>query len=136
MGAIERMTISMPAELAETLRQTVAGGEYASASEVVREALRDWTRNRDTERRELEALRAAIKAGLDSGPGIPADQVFAELRARSAVKSRSVPRLVILPAARADPPGAGLLYRVLVVSGRARGQDASDCGTPGKLPCA
>ena len=58
MGAIERMTISMPAEMAETLRQTVAGGEYASTSEVVREALRDWTRNRDAERRDLEALRA------------------------------------------------------------------------------
>ncbi|MCP5400500.1 MAG: type II toxin-antitoxin system ParD family antitoxin [Sphingomonas sp.] len=87
MSAVERMTITMPAELAETLRQTVAGGEYASTSEVVREALRDWTRNRDTERRELEALRAVIKAGLESGPAIPADQVFAELRARYAVKS-------------------------------------------------
>lgn len=43
MGAVERMTITMPAELAETLRQTVAGGEYASTSEVVREALRDWS---------------------------------------------------------------------------------------------
>ena len=87
MGAVERMTITMPAELANTLRQTVAGGEYASTSEVVREALRDWTRNRDMERRELEALRAAIRTGLDSGPGIPADQVFAELRARYAAKS-------------------------------------------------
>ena len=87
MGAVERMTITMPAELANTLRQTVACGEYASTSEVVREALRDWTRNRDTERRELEALRAAIRTGLDSGPGIPADQVFAELRARYAAKS-------------------------------------------------
>lgn len=87
MSAVERMTITMPAELAETLRQTVAGVEYASTSEVVREALRDWTCNRDTERRELETLRAAIEAGLESGPAIPADQVFAELRARYAVKS-------------------------------------------------
>ena len=50
MPAVERMTITMPAELAETLRQTVAGGEYASTSEVVREALREWTRRRDAER--------------------------------------------------------------------------------------
>ena len=87
MPAVERMTITMPAELAETLRQTVAGGEYASTSEVVREALREWTRRRDAERQDLEALLAAIRAGLDSGSGLPADQVFAELRARYAAKS-------------------------------------------------
>lgn len=87
MPAVERMTITMPSEMADTLRQTVAGGEYASTSEVIREALRDWVRNRDAERRDLEVLRAAIKAGLDSGPGLPADQVFAELRARYATKT-------------------------------------------------
>jgi hypothetical protein len=38
-------------------------------------------------RRDLEALRTAIRAGLDSGSGVPADQVFAELRARDAAKS-------------------------------------------------
>jgi antitoxin ParD1/3/4 len=83
----ERITITMPAEMAEILRQAVAGGEYASTSEVVREALRDWSRNRDAERRDLEALRKAIRAGLDSGPDIPADQVFAELRARYAART-------------------------------------------------
>ena len=87
MPAVERMTITMPSEMAETLRRTVSGGEYASTSEVVREALRDWTRNRDAERRDLEVLREALKAGLKSGPGIPADQVFAELRARYANKA-------------------------------------------------
>lgn len=87
MSAIERMTITMPAEMAATLRQTVAGGEYASTSEVVREALREWARARDSERRDLEALREAIQAGLNSGPGIPAEDVFAELRARYANKA-------------------------------------------------
>lgn len=86
MSAIERITIAMPAEMAATLRATVDGGEYASTSEIVREALRDWTRARDTERRELDALREAIRVGLDSGPGIPAEEVFAELRRRFAEK--------------------------------------------------
>jgi antitoxin ParD1/3/4 len=84
MASVERMTITMPIDMAETLRQTVSGGEYASTSEIVREALRGWIRSRDAERQDLEILRAAIKAGLDSGPGVPADQVFAELRARYA----------------------------------------------------
>lgn len=50
-------------------------------------ALRERLRNRDAEQRDLEALRAAIKAGSDSGPGIPAEEAFAELRDRYAVKS-------------------------------------------------
>lgn len=87
MPTAERLTITLPTDMAETLRQTVAGGEYASTSEVVREALRDWSRSRDAERQDLEVLRVAIKAGLDSGPAIPADQVFAELRARYSAKT-------------------------------------------------
>ncbi len=78
--AIERLTVTMPAEMAATLRQTVEGGEYASASEVVREALREWSRRRDQERRDLEGLREAIRDGDESGPSIPAEEVFAEVR--------------------------------------------------------
>ena len=84
MSTAEQMTITMPTELAETLRQTVAGGEYASTSEAVREALRDWVRNRDRDRRDREMLQEAIETGIGSGTGIPADHVFTELRARYA----------------------------------------------------
>lgn len=80
MAAIERLTITMPAEMAAVLRATVEGGEYATTSEIVREALRDWTRARDSERRDLETLREAIRIGDESGPGIPAAEVFADLR--------------------------------------------------------
>ncbi len=84
MSTVERMTITMPAELAAVVRKTVEAGEYASTSEVIREALREWHRSRDEELRDLTALRAAIKAGFDSGQGIPAEDVFAELKARYA----------------------------------------------------
>lgn len=80
MSSIERLTITLPSEMAAALRNTVKGGQYASASEIVREALREWARKHDDEQRELEALRQAIKAGDESGPGIAADEVFAELR--------------------------------------------------------
>lgn len=81
MGAIERITVTLPAEMAATLRSTVEGGEYATTSEIVREALRDWSKARDADRRELEELRAMIREGIDSGPGVPAEEVYAELRA-------------------------------------------------------
>ncbi|GCE85315.1 MULTISPECIES: type II toxin-antitoxin system ParD family antitoxin [Acetobacteraceae] len=80
MSTIERMTITVPSEMAAILRQSVDGGEYASTSEVVREALREWMRRRDTDRRDLDALREAIRLGDESGSSIPAETVFAELR--------------------------------------------------------
>jgi antitoxin ParD1/3/4 len=87
MSAIERMTITIPSEMAATVREAVAGGEYASTSEVIRDALRAWVRVHDEERRELAALRDAIRVGLDSGPPIAAEEVFAQLRARYAAKA-------------------------------------------------
>lgn len=80
MSTIERMTITVPSEMAAILRQSVDGGEYASTSEVVREALREWMRRRDTDRRDLDALREAIRLGDESGSSVPAETVFAELR--------------------------------------------------------
>ncbi|WP_397418986.1 type II toxin-antitoxin system ParD family antitoxin [Phenylobacterium sp.] len=80
MPSIERISVTLPAEMAAALRSTVEGGQYASTSEIVREALREWARARDREQRDLEALREAIRLGDESGPGIPADEVFAELR--------------------------------------------------------
>jgi len=42
MGDIERLTITLPAEMAELVKGAVDDGDYASSSEVIREALRDW----------------------------------------------------------------------------------------------
>lgn len=39
---VERLSVSLPADLVEAVREAVESGRYASLSEVVREALRDW----------------------------------------------------------------------------------------------
>ena len=88
MSTIERLSITLPAEMAATLRQTVEEGQYASTSEIIREALREWTRRRDEELRDLQALREAVGIGDESGPGIPIDEVFAELRRMIASRRR------------------------------------------------
>ncbi len=64
MSTIERMTITMPAEMAAVVKRAVEGGDYASTSEVIREALRDWKSKRAVQLHELEALKADIDKGL------------------------------------------------------------------------
>lgn len=64
MVDIERLTITLPSDMAVAVKGAVAGGDYASASEVVREALRDWKRKRARQLQELAALRADIDKGL------------------------------------------------------------------------
>lgn len=43
MAELERLTITLTRELSETIKAAVNEGDYASASEVIREALRDWS---------------------------------------------------------------------------------------------
>jgi antitoxin ParD1/3/4 len=63
--AIERMTITLPPDMANVVRGAVDTGDYASASEVVREALRDWKFKRAIQLEELAALKKDIDKGLD-----------------------------------------------------------------------
>jgi antitoxin ParD1/3/4 len=64
MAAIERMTITLPSDMAAIVKDAVEGGDYASSSEVVREALRDWKTKRGLQLQELAALKADIDRGL------------------------------------------------------------------------
>jgi len=64
MAEIERMTITLPSDMAAVVKGAVEGGDYASSSEVVREALRDWKTKRALQLQELAALKAEIDRGL------------------------------------------------------------------------
>lgn len=64
MAEIERLTITLPSEMAAVVKGAVEGGDYASSSEVVREALRDWKTKRALQFQELISLKADIDRGL------------------------------------------------------------------------
>ncbi len=64
MAEIERLTITLPSDMAAVVKGAVEGGDYASNSEVVREALRDWKMKRAMQLQELAALKAEIDRGL------------------------------------------------------------------------
>lgn len=59
------MNINLTDEFAEFVRGELENGEYASASEMVRDALRLMRRDREFEIYKLAALRQAIGVGLD-----------------------------------------------------------------------
>lgn len=67
------MNINLPPQLEEMVRRKVASGLYSSASEVVREGLRLIEEREAFHKMKLEALRAEIQKGLDSGPATPWD---------------------------------------------------------------
>lgn len=70
----------MPSAMAGAIRAAVDTGAYASTSEVVREALRDWHAKEDSDRRALNSLREMIAEG-DIGEDVAAADVFIELDA-------------------------------------------------------
>jgi antitoxin ParD1/3/4 len=82
MSNVEKMSIALTPEMAAAVRAAVANGEYASSSEIIREALRDWQMRRDLHRKELEALRNLWQEGRDSGPGTHADMQAIKAEAR------------------------------------------------------
>lgn len=61
---IERLTVTMPSEMASLIREAVAEGDYASSSEVIREAMRDWKRKRTLQMQSAAELQTEIDRGM------------------------------------------------------------------------
>ena len=64
LSDIERLTITLPTDMATLVKGAVTDGDYASVSEVVRDALRDWKVKHAQRMQELAALKADIGKGL------------------------------------------------------------------------
>lgn len=80
MTTSEKISIALPAEMVAMLRGAVATGEYASSSEVVRDALRDWHRKRELRQQGVADLRRLWQEALaDKSPGVAADEVLDRL---------------------------------------------------------
>ena len=83
MSSVERMTVVLPAPMAEQLRAAVESGEYASTSDAVGDAVRLWNGRRTLRRRDLEVLRRAWDHGKASGSAGALDMadIIAEAKA-------------------------------------------------------
>ncbi|HEY8026619.1 MAG TPA: type II toxin-antitoxin system ParD family antitoxin [Burkholderiaceae bacterium] len=82
MANVEKVSIALTFDMASVVREAVASGEYASSSEVVRDALRDWKLKRSLRRAEIEHLRGLWEEGLASGTGQLSDMDAIKQEAR------------------------------------------------------
>ena len=69
MPGTEKMSITLTPELVAMINEAVATGNYASTSEVIREALRDWRTKQMVRQQQLQEIRRLWDEGIQSGPG-------------------------------------------------------------------
>jgi antitoxin ParD1/3/4 len=84
------MSISLSSDLERQITERIESGEYDSADEVVRHALRLLSKEDQEYAVRLEALRGEIQKGiddLDNGRHSPIDEAFARLEARRLIPS-------------------------------------------------
>lgn len=69
LSKVSKVSVALTPEMNELVQQAVASGDYASGSEVIREALREWKLRRTLKQHEQSELRSMWAEGLASGPG-------------------------------------------------------------------
>ncbi len=82
MSQVSKISIALTSEMAALVSQAVESGEYATGSEVIREALREWKQRRSLLQHEREMLRQLWADGIASGPGRFQDMAAIKAEAR------------------------------------------------------
>jgi antitoxin ParD1/3/4 len=69
MSNVQKVSVALTPEFMALLKEAVETGEYTSASEVIRDALRYWKERRTQQDIGAEELRRLWREGIESGPG-------------------------------------------------------------------
>lgn len=66
MADLEKLNVSLTADLVAAMQEAVASGEYASTGEVIRDALREWQERRVEHENRVAAIQRKIAAAADN----------------------------------------------------------------------
>jgi antitoxin ParD1/3/4 len=86
MPDVQKVSVALTGEQIAALKAAVEAGEYATTSEAVREALRDWQFKRELRGEDLKRLRRLWAEGEASGPPQEVDFAEARVEARRRLK--------------------------------------------------
>jgi antitoxin ParD1/3/4 len=70
---VAKVSVALTSEQIAALRAAVDSGDYATTSEIVREAVRDWQAKRQLREGEVKRLRQMWDEGKASGRAKPLD---------------------------------------------------------------
>lgn len=87
MANVEKISIALPADMAILVRKAVDTGDYASSSEVIREALREWKARRAARSEAVSELRRLWEEGIDSGRSAALDLAAIKKRGRQRLQA-------------------------------------------------
>ena len=80
MAKVDKISVALPSEMVDGVREAVESGEYATVSEVIRDALRDWTYKRSAHQQGIADLRQFWQEAMhDETLGVSADEVLDRL---------------------------------------------------------
>jgi antitoxin ParD1/3/4 len=95
MSNIEKISTALTQDMLATVKDAIASGDYATSSEVVRDALRDWKLRRTLEQWQIDDVRRLVDEGIASGfksyDGMEA--IKAEGRGRLAAQAKNLHEL-------------------------------------------
>jgi antitoxin ParD1/3/4 len=92
MQSAEKISITMTPEMLRLIRESVEAGEYASTSEVIRDAMRLWQRQREEHAETLKSIKARIRRSLDDPrPSLTSEEVRDRMEAFMAQAEKDFP---------------------------------------------
>jgi antitoxin ParD1/3/4 len=73
MPEVLKISVALTGEQVSAVKTAVETGEYATTSEVIREALREWQWKRELRGEEIARLRQSWREGKASGAAVRLD---------------------------------------------------------------
>jgi antitoxin ParD1/3/4 len=83
MTAVKKLSIALTPEFAADIRRAITSGEYASTSEVIRDAMRTWKQVRRDRAGAVGELRRLWRDGVNSGESAPLNAKEIKQRGRA-----------------------------------------------------